>query len=548
MDVKNACNSVLNAIAGGRRADPVGPVPPGADRERRGAERRGALGAARPRPVHQLVPGLHDERRRARPSCSRRAPRRTPGILETRFLAVSRHWSIGTLPGGGTMRPHDLDAAYFDMDGRGLQRAFLELGPEPVLELLAARGLSWQDFTWWRSTRSRCPTCRRSSSGSGVPMDRTIVTVAEHGNLASATLPLQLSLARSSGMIAAGRARPADRARRRHQPRPGGGAAVTARWRSSRLGGVSRPPRRHRPVYNEAAGVTPTLEALAAQTDPDFDVVVRRQQLDGRLGRRHPVVCRRSAGSPAGASSTSPRRARAPPPTPGCARRSPPAPSCWPAPTPTACRAPTGPPRCAARSPRAPRAGSGCGWWAASWCRATTRAWAGRPASRCAPRCELAEAFGRVRSGNRDAAYLGPYMMAAGCNVGDHGRAVRRGRRLSAHPDRGSARGPRPGQRGPPADPRLRAPPGCRRAGLEPAGAGLGAQEHAALVQGPRVPARPRGHQVMSRSSSAKRVSRPLRAPAAGRSASCAPPTPSPTRRSARCPARCGACPASASW
>jgi hypothetical protein len=30
---------------------------------------------------------------------------------------------------------------------------------------------------------------------------------------------------------------------------------------------------------------------------------------------------------------------------------------------------------------------------------------------------ELAEAFGRVRSGNRDPAYLGPYMMAAGCNV-----------------------------------------------------------------------------------------------------------------------------------
>jgi glycosyltransferase involved in cell wall biosynthesis len=30
----------------------------------------------------------------------------------------------------------------------------------------------------------------------------------------------------------------------------------------------------------------------------------------------------------------------------------------------------------------------------------------------------LAEAFGRVRAGNRDPAYLGPYMMAAGCNVG----------------------------------------------------------------------------------------------------------------------------------
>jgi hypothetical protein len=31
---------------------------------------------------------------------------------------------------------------------------------------------------------------------------------------------------------------------------------------------------------------------------------------------------------------------------------------------------------------------------------------------------ELAEAFGRVRAGNRDPAYRGPYMMAAGCNVG----------------------------------------------------------------------------------------------------------------------------------
>ena len=31
---------------------------------------------------------------------------------------------------------------------------------------------------------------------------------------------------------------------------------------------------------------------------------------------------------------------------------------------------------------------------------------------------QLAEAFGRIRPGNRDAEYRGPYMMAAGCNVG----------------------------------------------------------------------------------------------------------------------------------
>jgi hypothetical protein len=31
---------------------------------------------------------------------------------------------------------------------------------------------------------------------------------------------------------------------------------------------------------------------------------------------------------------------------------------------------------------------------------------------------QLAEAFGRIRPGNRDPDYRGPYMMAAGCNVG----------------------------------------------------------------------------------------------------------------------------------
>jgi hypothetical protein len=30
----------------------------------------------------------------------------------------------------------------------------------------------------------------------------------------------------------------------------------------------------------------------------------------------------------------------------------------------------------------------------------------------------LAEAFGRIRPGNRGDGYLGPYLMAAGCNVG----------------------------------------------------------------------------------------------------------------------------------
>jgi 3-oxoacyl-[acyl-carrier-protein] synthase-3 len=38
----------------------------------------------------------------------------------------------------------------------------------------------------------------------GVPADRTIVTVADHGNIASATLPLQLAIALESGRLKRG--------------------------------------------------------------------------------------------------------------------------------------------------------------------------------------------------------------------------------------------------------------------------------------------------------------------------------------------------------
>ena len=77
---------------------------------------------------------------------------------------------------------------------------------------------------------------------------------------------------------------------------------------------------------------------------------------------------------------------------------------------------------------------------------------------------------------------------------GHHGQDVRGGWRFPAHPHRGSARGPRPGQRGAPAHPALRQAP--RRGGLrlQQARPGLGAREHAALVQGSCVQAAARGH------------------------------------------------------
>jgi len=203
MDVKNACNSVLNAMQVG-------------DALIRSGQYRRVLIASGEGPSVAVRWELRDHAQfiSSFPGYTmsdggaavvlEACADADAGIIETRFRAVSRHWSIGTLPGGGTMRPHDLDAAFFDMDGRGLQRAFLELGPEPVLELLAARGLTWQDFSLVAIHQVAVPYLPPIFERLGVPMDRTIVTVGDHGNLASAPLPLQLQLARASGMLEPG--------------------------------------------------------------------------------------------------------------------------------------------------------------------------------------------------------------------------------------------------------------------------------------------------------------------------------------------------------
>jgi 3-oxoacyl-[acyl-carrier-protein] synthase-3 len=203
MDVKNACNSVLNAM---QVADAL---------IRTGAYRR-VLIASGEAPSIAVRWDLrdHDHFIRSFPGYTmsdggaalvlEADDSGEHGILASRFVAVSKHWDVGTLPGGGSMHPHDPDASYFDMNGRALQQAFLELGPQPVLDLLAENDWTWDDFDLVAIHQVALPYLPPIFERLGVPDDRTVLTVVDHGNLASVTLPLQLQLARERGMVRSG--------------------------------------------------------------------------------------------------------------------------------------------------------------------------------------------------------------------------------------------------------------------------------------------------------------------------------------------------------
>jgi 3-oxoacyl-[acyl-carrier-protein] synthase III len=203
MDISNACNSVINAMQVGEALIATG-------------QYRRVLIASGEQPSHGVRWQLRDQEQfiRSFPGYTmsdggaavvlEATDDPATGILDSSFVAVSRHWQIGTLPAGGTMNPRSVEHTYFDMDGQGLQQAFLELGPAPVLDLLERNGLSWDDFDLVAIHQVALPYLPPIFERLGVAADKSVITIADHGNLASVTLPLQLSIARETGLVGPG--------------------------------------------------------------------------------------------------------------------------------------------------------------------------------------------------------------------------------------------------------------------------------------------------------------------------------------------------------
>ncbi|WP_307815992.1 3-oxoacyl-ACP synthase III family protein [Myceligenerans indicum] len=214
MDVKNACNSVLNgievaeALIGtgryGRVLIACGEVPSRAVRWDVPDRKTYALSAPGYTMSDAGAAVLVERCGDADTELAGLAGQAPSGILASAFTAASEHWDVGMLPGGGTVNPRDAERSYFEIDGSRLREAFGELGPEVVVEALAKAGVTWDDVGFVAVHQVAVASLDDVFESLGVARERTIVTVADHGNVASATLPLQLSLAQQAGRLRRG--------------------------------------------------------------------------------------------------------------------------------------------------------------------------------------------------------------------------------------------------------------------------------------------------------------------------------------------------------
>ncbi len=115
------------------------------------------------------------------------------GILDIDTETASEHWTLGGIPGGGSRHPRGDEHTYFRGGGGELRSVFEKIGAGILTRVARRTGFDWDAYARVLVHQVTLPYLERFLELTGVPADRLVVTVPELGNLASATLGVQLA-------------------------------------------------------------------------------------------------------------------------------------------------------------------------------------------------------------------------------------------------------------------------------------------------------------------------------------------------------------------
>ncbi len=115
------------------------------------------------------------------------------GITYLDAVAHSEHWEAGGLFGGGSRHPRDPEWTYFRGDGRQLLAAFEKTGDSMLRRTLEATDTTYDDYRYVLVHQVTQSYLEKFCDATGVPADKLVSTVTRYGNMAAATLGVQLS-------------------------------------------------------------------------------------------------------------------------------------------------------------------------------------------------------------------------------------------------------------------------------------------------------------------------------------------------------------------
>ncbi len=130
-------------------------------------------------------------------------PQEEPGIISTHLHADGSQVELLRCTGGVSTGFH-AEGDYITMAGAEVFKVAVGMLARAVEEALAANGLTKDALTWLVPHQANIRIIQATARKIGLPMERTIVTVADHGNTSSASVPLALDVGVRDGRIKRG--------------------------------------------------------------------------------------------------------------------------------------------------------------------------------------------------------------------------------------------------------------------------------------------------------------------------------------------------------
>jgi 3-oxoacyl-[acyl-carrier-protein] synthase III len=126
-----------------------------------------------------------------------------PGVLSTHLHANGAHADLLFYPTGPSRKHHSGVSRQnaIHMQGAEVFKVAANKLADMVEETLAAKGLAQSDIDWLVPHQANLRLIQATAKKLRFPMERIIVTVAEHGNTSAASVPLALDVGIRDGRI-----------------------------------------------------------------------------------------------------------------------------------------------------------------------------------------------------------------------------------------------------------------------------------------------------------------------------------------------------------
>jgi 3-oxoacyl-[acyl-carrier-protein] synthase III len=126
-----------------------------------------------------------------------------PGILATKLHADGSHGDILCIPGsvsGGVVE----GSAFLHMDGQAVFKLAVSVLEKVANEALQAAGMEAAQIDWLIPHQANIRIMQGTAKKLGLPLEKMVVTVDQHGNTSAASIPLALDAAVRDGRVKPG--------------------------------------------------------------------------------------------------------------------------------------------------------------------------------------------------------------------------------------------------------------------------------------------------------------------------------------------------------